>query len=77
METYSVNRLCAAGEKVIESESFEGLRYLVKNNHIVLLSRAHGQFAVRMDAIDELFTEIGEILSVWGNIKTNNCCMGG
>ena len=77
MEKYSVSRLCSAGEKVIESEVFDDLQYLVKNNHIILLSKRHGQFVVKTDAVKELFDEIGEILSVWGNIKTNNCCMGG
>ena len=77
MEKYSVSRLCSAGEKVIESEVFDDLHYLVKNNHIILLSKRHGQFVVKTDAVKELFDEIGEILSVWGNIKANNCCMGG
>lgn len=77
MEKYSVGRLCTAGEKVIESESFEDLQYLVKNDHIILLSKEHGQFAMRLDAIDALYDEMDEIRSVWGDIKTKNCLSQG
>lgn len=73
MEKYSVSRLCSAGEKVIESEVFDDLHYLVKNKHIILISKEHGQFAVRLDAIDDLYAEMDDIRSVWGDIKTRSC----
>ncbi len=78
MQKYNVGRLCTAGEKVIESEVFDDLHYLVKNKHIILISKEHGQFAVRLDAIDDLYAEMDEIRSVWGDIRTKNVCyMGG
>lgn len=70
MKQYNINRLCTDGEKVIESEVFDDLHYLVKNKHIILISKKHGQFAVRLEAIDDLYTEMDEIRSVWGDIKT-------
>lgn len=63
-----VSRLCCAGEKVIESEYFEGVNYLIKDNHIVILAGKNGELAANMDTIFSLTNEINEICKLWANI---------
>ena len=68
-----VSKLCCQGEVVIESEFFEGVNYLVKDNHIVILAGRNGELSVEMDKVCDLAKEINEICSVWGNINTDKC----
>lgn len=68
-----VSKLCCQGEKVIESEHFEGVNYLIKDNHIVILAGRHGELAVDMDIVFSLTKEINEICAFWGNIDTEKC----
>ena len=70
-----IRRLCYDGEKVIDSESFRDLKYMIKDKHIVLISRNSGEFAVRMDVIPALFKELKEIAETWGDIKTKKCLL--
>ena len=70
-----IRRLCYDGEKVIDSESFRDLKYLVKDGHIILISGKSGEFAVRMDVIPALFKELKEIAETWGDIKTKKCLL--
>lgn len=71
-----ISKLCSNGEKVIESECFEGVNYLVKDNHIVILAGRNGELSVEMDKVCDLAKEINEIRSVWGNINTDKCLVG-
>ena len=73
--TNKINQLCYKGEKVIDSESFRDLKYLIKDGHIVLMSGNSGTFAVRIEAIKDLFKEVKEIAEIWGDIKTNKCLL--
>lgn len=68
-----ISRLCADGEKVIESEYFEGVNYLIKDDHIVILAGRHGELAVDMNKVFSLTKEINEICTFWGNIDTEKC----
>ena len=70
-----INQLCYEGEKVIDSESFRDLTYVVKDNHLILLSRSSGEFSICFDVIDDLFKEIKDIAELWGNVKTKNCLL--
>ena len=68
-----VSRLCGAGEKVIESEYFDGVDYLIKDDHIVILAGRNGELAVDMDKVFSLTKEINEICAFWCNIDTDKC----
>ena len=70
-----ISRLCGAGEKVIESEYFDGVDYLIKDDHIVILAGSHGELAVDMEVVFALTKEINEICAFWGNIDTEKCVM--
>lgn len=72
---YQINQLCYKGEKVIDSESFRDLKYLIKDGHIVLMSGNSGQFAVKFDVIKDLFKEIKDVAEIWGDIKTKKCLL--
>lgn len=70
-------KLYRAGEKVVESEHFRDLNYVIKDGHIVFISEKHGTFCLKMDSVDEFFDEIKDILSVWKDVRTKKCRMGG
>lgn len=69
--------LSKQGEKVIESETFRALNYVLKEGQITLLSESHGMFTFKIDCLDELVEEIKDILSVWNDIRTKKCRVGG
>lgn len=64
-----VSKLCGTGEKVIESEYFNGVNYLIKDNHIVILAGKDGELAIEMSAVPEFVFELSEIHSVWKDIN--------
>ena len=64
-----VSKLCGAGEKVIESEYFNGVNYLIKDNHIVILAGKDGELAIEMSAVPEFVFELSEIHNVWKDIN--------
>ena len=64
-----VSKLCGTGEKVIESEYFNGVNYLIKDNHIVILAGRHGELAIEMSAVPEFVFELSEIHNVWKDIN--------
>ena len=66
-------RLSIQGEKVIESEKFRGLNYVIKDGHITLMAENHGIFSFRFDCLEDLTKEIKDVLSVWGDIRTKKC----
>ena len=66
-------KLYREGEKVVESESFRGLHYAIKDGHIVFISEKNGTFCLNMDCVNDFITEIKDILEVWKDIKTKNC----
>lgn len=65
--------LSRQGEKVIESETFRALNYVLKDGQITLLSDRHGIFTFNVECLDELVNEIKDILSVWKDVRTKNC----
>ena len=76
-----INRLIFAlskqGEKVIESETFRALNYVLKDGQITLMSDRHGIFTFNIECLDELVEEIKDILFVWKDVRTKKCRMGG
>lgn len=70
-----INQLCYEGEKVIDSENFRDLTYVVKDNHLILLSRSSGEFCIKIDVVKDLCKEIKEIAEVWGDVKTKKCLL--
>ena len=71
--TRYINRLCLKGEKVMDSERLRDLTYLIKDGHIVLISKQSGTFAISFEAFPDLLKEIEEVRETWGNIKTKKC----
>ena len=69
--------LSKQGEKVIESENFRALNYVLKDGQIILMSDRHGVFTFKIDCLDELIGEIKDILSVWQDVRTKKCRVGG
>ena len=65
-----VYNLCGKGEKVIESEEFIGLFYVLKEGSTVLLSEHNGEFAIKTSLLPTLCKELKEIHDVWGDVKT-------
>lgn len=65
-----IHRLCGNGEKVIESEEFCGLFYVLKEGSTVLLTENNGEFAIKTSLLPTLCKELKEINDVWGNINT-------
>ena len=72
-QTRFIHGLCANGEKVIESEYFNGVNYLIKDDHIVILAGRNGELAVDMNIVFSLTKEINDICTFWSNIDTANC----
>lgn len=68
-----IEKLCYDGEKVIDSECFRDLKYLIKDGHIVLISNSGGKLALKFDVLPELIKELEEMRETWGSIKTKNC----
>lgn len=64
-----VSKLCGTGEKVVESEYFNGVNYLIKDNHIVILAGKDGELAIEMSAVPEFVFELSEIHNVWKDIN--------
>ena len=64
-----VSKLCCQGEIVIESEYFNGVNYLIKDNHIVILAGKDGELAIEMSAVPEFVFELSEIHNVWKDIN--------
>lgn len=65
-----IHKLCNNGEKVIESEKFIGLFYVLKEGSTVLLTEHNGEFAIKTSLLPILCKELKEIHDVWGDIKT-------
>lgn len=65
-----IHKLCNKGEKVIESEEFCGLFYVLKEGSIILLSEHNGEFAVKTSLLPTLCKELKEIHDVWSDINT-------
>lgn len=65
--------LSVQGEKVIESEEFCGLNYLIKDGHIVLIAGKNGTLSVKFEKIEALCKELKEIRSVWAEVNTGSC----
>ena len=70
-----IDQLCFRGEKVIDSESFCDLRYLIKDGHVVLVSRKSGQFTMRIDVVPDLIKELEEVCKTWSNVNTKKCLL--
>lgn len=70
-----ISKLSAEGEKVIESECFVGVNYLVKNNHIVILAGRNGELVIDMSKVLDLTKELTDICSMWADIETKKCIM--
>lgn len=71
-----IQTLCGQGEKVIESEPFYGVYYLIKEKNIVILSGKCGALAVALDRIPELTNELWDIYDTWKDIDTVQCPTG-
>lgn len=69
----AISRLCAKGEKVIESECFNRVNYLIKDKHIIILAGKSGEFAIAMDKVADFTREINEICSLWQDVNTDKC----
>ena len=69
--------LSKQGEKVIESETFRALNYVLKDGQITLMSDRHGIFTFNIECLDELVEEIKDILFVWKDVRTKKCRIGG
>ena len=70
-----INQLCYRGEKVIDSETFRGLKYIIKDGHLCLMSNNNGQFTIDLRVIKDLIKEIEKICDLWGNVKTKKCIL--
>lgn len=68
-----IHKFCNKGEKVIESEEFRGLFYVIKEGSVVLLSEHNGEFAIKLSLLSQLCKELSEIKQVWGDIETKEC----
>ena len=71
--TQFIRKLCYNGEKVIDSECFNDLKYLIKDGHIVLISNKSGSFAFKFEVLPDLIKELEEMRDTWGSIKTKKC----
>lgn len=70
-----IHKLCNHGEKVIESEEFTGLYYVLKEGSIILLSDKNGNFAIKTSLLPTLCKELNEVGQVWGDIRTKECAV--
>ena len=52
---------------------FRDLKYVIKDGHVILLSKKSGTFAVELKVIPDLMAELEEMRSVWGSITTKKC----
>lgn len=68
-----VSKLCCQGEKIIESECFNRVNYLIKDKHIIILAGKSGEFAIAMDKVADFTREINEICSLWQDVNTDKC----
>lgn len=68
-----IHQLSVQGEKVIESECFSGLNYLIKDGQIVLIAGKNGTISIKFGKIETLYKELKEIRSVWAEINTGSC----
>lgn len=68
-----ISKLSASGEKVIDSELFENVHYLIKENHVVILAGKSGELAVDFDILDAFITELWDIGDFWKNNNNEKC----
>lgn len=68
-----INRLCYNGEKVVDSEVFRDLKYMIKDGHIILMSKSNGNFAIELKRIPDLMEELEDMRSIWSSITTKKC----
>lgn len=68
-----VYNLSKQGEKVIESETFRALNYVLKDGQITLISENHGIFTFKLECFEDLISEIKEIIEAWKDVKTKKC----
>ncbi len=70
-----INKLCYNGEKVVDSEVFRDLKYMIKDGHIILMSKSNGNFAIELKTLPELMKELEEVRTIWGGITTKKCLL--
>lgn len=68
-----ISRLSTNGEKVVDSELFENVHYLIKENHIVILAGKSGELAIAFDKLDSFITELWDIGDFWKNDNNGKC----
>lgn len=68
-----VIKLCWQGEKVIESEHFLGVDYMVKNGNLVIIGQKSGTLAVALDKIPDLTNELWDLYDTWKDVDTIGC----
>lgn len=68
-----ISRLSTNGEKVVDSELFENVHYLIKENHIVVLAGKSGELAIAFDKLDSFITELWDIGDFWKNDNSEKC----
>lgn len=68
-----IQRLSWQGEKLIESEEFLNVCYLIKNKNLVILGRKCGTLAVALDRIPELTNELWDLYDTWKDVDTIGC----
>ncbi len=68
-----IQKLCDSGEKVIESEKFRGLYYVIKEDSVAVLTEKNGKFAIAINIVQPFCEELQEICEGWGDVKTRGC----
>ena len=68
-----VNSLCRKGEKVIQSEYFRNLNYLIKDKHIIVLAGLNGELAVKLELLEEFINELKEIGEFYKHDRGGKC----
>lgn len=70
-----INKLCYRGEKVIDSEKFGGVQYVIKDGHLCIMANKDGQLAVSFEKLKAFIKEIEEICDCWADVKTKKCIL--
>lgn len=68
-----ISSLCRKGEKVIQSEYFRNLNYMIKDKHIIVLAGINGELAVKLELLEDFISELKEIGEFYKNDIGGKC----
>lgn len=70
---YSAYAISSQGRKIIESDIFTGLNYVIEGGEVLIFDRG-GCLKVDINKVWDFVDELLDIVSLWSDVKTVDYC---